>query len=185
MAGSAMTFEYHDTGTVKKVVIDWISDDVTLSVTGETVKISGFLLKAVTDPDGVAAPAANYDISLTDEEGGNILACCEDDLADRHTANTEVVDFMILGTGCAERPCVDDKITVLVENCGAGNNAGRTVNGCHQRHDQVVVISECLVGDASDGLFLQRQVYPKIHELPLGARGNVQQGIDDLFHRLG
>jgi len=59
--------------------------------------------------------------------GGNILDCCGDDLVDRHTANTESVDFLIAGTGLAERPCVDDIITVTVTNCGAGNNIGRIV----------------------------------------------------------
>lgn len=127
MAGSAMTFEYHDTGTVKKVVIDWTSDNVTLGVAGDLKKISGFLLKAITDPDAGSAPAANYDIVLTDPTGANILANVELDLLNRHTANTEVREFMIAGTGLAERPCVDDIITVTVSNCGAGNNIGRIV----------------------------------------------------------
>ena len=127
MAGSAMTFAYDNVGTVKKIIIDWTSDDVTLGVDGETTKISGLLLKAVTDPDGVAVPAANYDITLLDEEGGNILEACDDDLTDRHTANIECVDFMVAGAGVAERPCASDKITVGVANCGAGNNEGRLV----------------------------------------------------------
>ena len=127
MAGSAFEVEYHDMGTVKKVVIDWTSDNVTLGVAGDLKKISGLLLKAITDPDAGSAPAANYDIVLTDEEGADLLGNCEDDLMDRHTANTESVDFMVLGTGCTGRPCVDDIITVTVTNCGAGNNEGRIV----------------------------------------------------------
>ena len=135
MAGSSMTFQYDDVGTVKKIIIDWVSDDVTLGVDGETKKISGLLLKGVTDPDGVAAPANLYDIILQDEEVGNILDNCNDDLLDRSNVNVETVDFLIRyyeggqGDPCGsdERPCASDKITVGVANCGAGNNEGRLV----------------------------------------------------------
>jgi hypothetical protein len=128
MAGSSMTFSYDDVGTVKKITIDWVSDSLLGTVSGTTKKLSGFLLKGVTDPDGVAAPTANYDITLTDPEGGNILANCFDDLVDRHTANIESVDFIIndAQAGSAQRPCVADVITVGV--AAAGNSkAGRLV----------------------------------------------------------
>jgi hypothetical protein len=80
------------------------------------------LVKAVTDP-GSAAPTANYDIALTDDEGVDLLAACQSTLADRHTANTEQVYFLVkdaAGTPLAQslHPLVCDTITVSVTNAG-------------------------------------------------------------------
>lgn len=129
MAGSAMTFVYDDGydgagrfGAVKKVVVDWASDDTTGAVTGTTRKIVGTLVKAVTDP-GTAAPTDNYDITITDEEGADVLAPCQSTLANRDTANTEQVYFLVLdaaGTPLAQsvHPVVCDALTVAVTNAG-------------------------------------------------------------------
>ena len=132
MAGATMTFAYDDVGTVKKIIIDWLSDDATADVVGTTKKISGFLLKGVTDPD-VNAPDDNYNIILTDEEGSNILLNCNDDLLLRDTANIESVDFVIRdiavagqASGAGERPCASDMITVSIDSAGNANE-GRLV----------------------------------------------------------
>ena len=135
MAGSSMTFDYDDgydrsgrAGTIRKVIVDWLSDDATGAVSGTSDKIVGELLKGVTDPDGDAAPSDNYDITLSDAEGANLLANCMDDLADRDTANAETVDFIVSdGTGgTGARPVVSSPITVAVANAGNAK-AGRLV----------------------------------------------------------
>jgi len=121
MANSAMNFQYDSVGTVKKIIIDWLSDDFAGTCSFSTKKISGFLLKGVTDPAGGAdQPDDNYNIVLTDEEGANILANCSDDLLLRDETNTETVDFIIDGAvvGSAGRPCVNDIITVSVDSAG-------------------------------------------------------------------
>jgi hypothetical protein len=119
MANSAMTFTYDETGTVKKVTCDWLSDDAAGTCVFSTKKISGFLLKGVTNPAGGAdQPDDNYNIVLTDPEGANILGNCSDDLLLRDETNTETVDFIINGTGSAERPCVADVITISLDSCG-------------------------------------------------------------------
>ncbi len=129
MAGSSMSFTYDDghdgagqPGRVRKVICDWTSDDTTGAVTGTTRKIVGRLIKGVTDP-GSAAPTANYDIALTDEESADILAACQSTLANRHTSSTEQVYFLVLdaaGTPLAQsvHPVVCDAITVAVTNAG-------------------------------------------------------------------
>lgn len=121
MAGSSMTFTY-DTGPgpVKRIIADWTSDDTTGAVSGTTtVKASGFLLRAVTDP-GTAAPTASYDIAITDDEGADVLGNCFDDLADRHTSNTESVDFFLNDgtTSNGARPSVCSELTFSVTNAG-------------------------------------------------------------------
>ena len=125
MAGSVFTPTYDDGqdgigqhGTVRKILIDWTSDDTTGAVSGTTRKISGELLKVVTDP-GATAPTADYDIAITDEEGADVLANCYDNLADRHTSNTETVDLFLTGAAnVGARPVVCDVLTVAVTNAG-------------------------------------------------------------------
>lgn len=121
MAGSSMTIQYDDRGPIRKIIADWVSDDATGAVSGTTKKITGTLLKGVTDPDGDAAPTDDYDIVVTDEEGANVLGQCEDDLADRDTANIEVVQFLLANgapAGVAAHPVVADKLTIAVSNAG-------------------------------------------------------------------
>lgn len=121
-----MTFTYDTEGPIKKVLIDWTSDDTTGAVSGTSRKVSGYLIKAVTDP-GAAAPTASYDIAITDEESVNVLTACDDDLVDRHTSNTEEVYFLVkdhAGTPLAQslRPAVCDKLTFAVTNAGNSKN---------------------------------------------------------------
>ena len=120
---STMTFSYDDAGPVKKIKIDWLSDSSAGTASGTTKKISGRLLKGVTDP-GTAAPTASYDIVITDPEGLNVLGLSQDDLLDRHSSNTEQVDFHLLdysGTAVSlsAYPVVADVLTISVS--GAGN----------------------------------------------------------------
>lgn len=123
MAGSASTVTYdgdpdNPRPGVNKILIDWTSDDTTGAVTATTKKIRGYLLAGVTDP-GAAAPTANYDITITGDEGANVLGNCADDLADRHTSNTERVDFHLTTTAnVGARPAVCDVLSVAVTNAG-------------------------------------------------------------------
>lgn len=116
----AMTFTYHDSPEypVKKIVCDWTSDaDGDAAAT--TKKVRGRLIKGVTDPSATA-PTDNYDIVITDEESFNVLTNCGDDLADRDTANTEEVYFLVTDgtTAIAVHPAVNDALTITVSNAG-------------------------------------------------------------------
>jgi len=51
-------------------------------------KIKGFLRKVETDPDGTTAPSADYDITLKDPNGYDIV---DGNLADRSDTNTQVI----------------------------------------------------------------------------------------------
>ena len=131
MAGSAMTFDYsvEDRG-ISRVTIAWTSDDTTGAVSGTTNRMYGRLVKAVTVPDGTAAPTNLYDIAITDEASNNVLTACDDDLADRAAAATEEVYFLVkdhAGTPLAQsiHPMVADKLTVAVSN--AGNSKQGTI----------------------------------------------------------
>lgn len=124
MAGSSMTFTYDDLGAIRKIIVDWTSDSATGAVTGTTEKITGTLIKGVTDP-GATAPTDNYDIAITDEEGVDVLTSCvaASTLANRDTANSEEVYFFLKnadGTplSMAAFPVVCDQLTIAITNAG-------------------------------------------------------------------
>lgn len=124
MAGSSMTFTYdRGPGPIVRVVADWTSDDSAGTASGTTtVKVIGKLIKAVTDP-GSAAPTDNYDITISDDEGVDVLAACQSTLANRHTTTTQQAYFLLLdaaGTPLAQsvHPVVCGPLTLAVANAG-------------------------------------------------------------------
>lgn len=127
---ASMTFSYDDgydkdghRGPIRSITADWVSSSGG-AVSSTTLKINGFLLKAVTDP-GSAAPTDDYDIALTDENGSDILSGSVGSLADRDTSNTEVVNLNIddgAGGLLPVYPMVSGKITVAVTNAGDTKN---------------------------------------------------------------
>lgn len=118
-------------GGIRKITIDWQSAaDGSCTIALE--KISGWLIKGVTNP-GATAPSANYDIAITDEESFDILTNCvaASTLANRHTANTEEVYFFLKNAdgsplSMAAFPVVDDKLTVAITNAG-DSKVGRII----------------------------------------------------------
>ncbi len=144
MAGSAMTFtvdygtdDIAQHGNVHKVICAWTSDSATgavasdtAAITGKVPKIVGRLIKAITVPSGTAAPTDLYDITLTDEQGSNVLTASQKTLADRSTSSTQEVYFMLLdgaGTPLAQslHPVVCDKLKWSIAN--AGNSKQGTI----------------------------------------------------------
>lgn len=132
MAGSSMTFTYDDgqdgtgnRGSIRKVIADFVTDDATGSVAGTTRKISGELIKIVTDP-GSAAPSANWDVVLTDEKGVDLSIHMDDvaiaALIARHTSTTLETYLPLEDTAGTGRvgawPVVCDKLTVTIGNAG-------------------------------------------------------------------
>lgn len=132
MAGSSTTITYDDgvdgagtRGRIRKVLIDFTTDDTTGSVACTTRKIVGELIKVVTDP-GSAAPTDNWDVVLTDEEGVDLSVHLSDAaiaaLIARDTANSEETYLPLEDEAGTARiglwPVVCDKLTVTVNNAG-------------------------------------------------------------------
>ena len=129
MAGT-VTFTYDDAssstghGTIQRIICAWTAN--ANSAVGTTAKISGQIIKVITDPIG--GPAANYDIVITDEESVDILAASSVDLLNRHTANTEVI-YCNLDDGAvpiAAYPVVNDTLLVTVSN-ETNNKSGEII----------------------------------------------------------
>ena len=134
MAGSSTTITYDNgdlgasiggRGSIRKVLISFTTDDTTGSVACTTEKISGELIKIVTDP-GATAPTDNWDVVLTDEEGVDLSVHMDDvaiaALIARDTSNSEETYLPLedtAGTGrIANWPVICDKLTVTVNNAG-------------------------------------------------------------------
>lgn len=120
----AMTFAYDDgydkngvRCSVRTVVASWTSS-AGGAASGTSLKINGTLLKGVTVPtDG---PTADYDITLTDSDGADLLSGCADNLEDRHTSNTETIHFNLTDGSApiSSYPVVNSTVTVTVANAG-------------------------------------------------------------------
>lgn len=134
MAGSATTITYDNgdmgadvggRGGIRRVLIDFTTDDTTGSVACTTQKISGELIKIVTDP-GSSAPDANWDVVLTDDEGVDLSIHMDDvaiaALIARHTTTTLETYLPLEDTAGTARigawPVVCSPITVTVNNAG-------------------------------------------------------------------
>lgn len=130
MAGALMTITYDDgdfvmdggisaRGGIRKILVDWLSDSADGTVSGTTRKIVGELIKGVTDP-GSAAPTDDYDITITDEEGADVLGASIANLTNRDTTNTETAYFNLTDGSAriAVYPVVCDKLTISIAAAG-------------------------------------------------------------------
>jgi hypothetical protein len=120
----ALTFTYErEVGGIARVIAAWTSDG-SGDASGTTgVRVCGRLVKAVTDP-GSAAPTDNYDVTITDDEGVNVLTACQTGLGNRDAATSEETYFLVLdaaGTPLAQsvHPVVCSTLTFAVANAGA------------------------------------------------------------------
>lgn len=91
--------------------------DATFPDTVVTTPVEGRLLKLVTNP-GAVQPTDNYDVTLEDQHGHDVL---EGVGANRDTLNTEEVPIVYSGTGT--HPCVDDSDTLTLKIAGNAVNS--------------------------------------------------------------
>ena len=114
--------------SVAKVVVDWTSDSTAGTVEQTIEHISGSILGLETNPDGTDVPTADYDITLEDPEGYDVL---EGLGVNRHTSSTEktvvLQEVTINARQYAAHPPVNDRpLTFKVS--GAGNaKKGRAI----------------------------------------------------------
>ncbi|MDH5664753.1 MAG: hypothetical protein OEY10_00445 [Nitrosopumilus sp.] len=112
-AGSSTTITYSaESQPVKVIYIDWVSDDTTGAVSGSTKRINGRIVKVVTDPSATA-PTALYDITITDDEGIDVIQGLG---ANRSATVTEEVS--VVYTGTSNNVYVNDILTINVTNAG-------------------------------------------------------------------
>lgn len=112
-----MTITEETYGSVKKIKASWaITSADSGAVSGQTsTAYNGALQRLVTVPDASSAPAANYDITVSDQDSTDALMGGG---ANRHSANTEQVAAASLGI------VANDKLTFKVTNAGSTSHAG-------------------------------------------------------------
>lgn len=113
-------------GLINRIEFAWVSHtDGTVAIssadaTGNSGPVNGTILRVTTNPGGTA-PTDNYDVTLTDEDGVDVLAGRG---ADRDTANSETftpgVAFSDGTTTSVVPVVVAGNLTLNVTNAGSG-----------------------------------------------------------------
>lgn len=112
MAGT-VTVSHYQIGHVRKVVATIVADAADASVPDTVLPaIEGRLLALATNP-GATAPTDNYDVTVEDQHGHDVL---EGVGADRHTTTTQKVPVVFSGT--AVHPVVDGADTLTLKVAG-------------------------------------------------------------------
>jgi hypothetical protein len=122
MAGT-VTWTFTTSRTVNTMTADWTasSSGVVPSLDSETV--SGEILRAVFNPDsGATAPTNNYDVTLTDADGIDILAGQGANQSSGTVASIVPAETMLTGNTSGAAPfAVNGPLTLAVANAGASN----------------------------------------------------------------
>ena len=117
------TISNRQNGTdIVRVTLAWTSA-ADGSASGDTPSLSGELMKVVFDP-GSAAPTANYDITLNDANGFDVLAGFGANLSATVTTQLKPGIAFKDGTTTSVAPTVIDGVLTL-----AVTNAGDTKSG--------------------------------------------------------
>jgi len=112
MAGT-VTLAHYTIGSIRKVVATCVADAADGSFPATALPaIEGRILALATNP-GATAPTDNYDITLVNQHGYDVLQGVG---ANRDTANTEQVPVLYTSTGT--HPAVDetDTLTLTIAN---------------------------------------------------------------------
>jgi hypothetical protein len=111
---------------IQRIDAAWTSD-ASGDVSGHAFEVpTGMLLQVKTVPDGVAAPSDNYDLTVVDADGADLLGGAG---TDRDTSAAEVI-APLLGDATTknQRPLVDGTGTLDVVIANAGNAKKGTVS---------------------------------------------------------
>jgi cyclophilin family peptidyl-prolyl cis-trans isomerase len=113
MAGTISESLTCDVAPVKVVTFTCTADssDGSYPATTVSTNIKGRLLQIVTDPSGDTAPQDNYDITITESGGADMLLGVA---ANRDTANTEVA--IVESNGAHSVVAETDSLTLNITN---------------------------------------------------------------------
>ncbi|MGE3840054.1 MAG: hypothetical protein AB7I50_00560 [Vicinamibacterales bacterium] len=113
-AAGTITQSTYGFGNVRKIVFTATADasDGSFPATAITLKFEGRILAIATNP-GATAPTDNYDITLVNQHGHDVLQGVG---ANRDTSNTEQAPVLYTSTGT--HPAVDetDTLTLTIAN---------------------------------------------------------------------
>lgn len=120
---------YRQNGSdVVKHTFDWVSAADGTATVPSTIAVSGAIARVVFDP-GSPAPTADYDVTLTDENGIDVLAGQGTNVTLSATVASHVCPGVPLKDGTTTGivvPIVDGILTLNVTNAG-NSKAGKVV----------------------------------------------------------
>lgn len=103
----------------QKVIVSWLSS-TNNRATGTTAFIRGEIARVVFQPDATAVPLADYDITLKDSYGVDVLAGLGSDLsATEAFTGVPFYSTVISGQTNFYPYVVNDRLTLAVDNCGS------------------------------------------------------------------
>jgi len=102
-------------GSLHCMVISWTSAAGGTFTSVPTEKINGLVYYVLTDPDDEAAPSDNYDITLKNSNGYDIMG---GKLANRDEATTEVIQPYDSTSGSYLAFPVDGALTLAISDMG-------------------------------------------------------------------
>jgi hypothetical protein len=105
-----MSFISNGVGHLRKLVWTWTSDASGDASEASVFKMTGKILGLATIPDGTAVPTDNYDVTILDSDGHDVLLGAG---ANRDIATTEYVSETSLAA------VVNSKLTLTVAAAGA------------------------------------------------------------------
>lgn len=121
-AASSQTQDHSVLGGVHRLEIEWTAPDGTYT-SFVTRNINGMVFGVETDP-GSTAPQDNYDITLTDQYGLDIMGGALDN---RDTANTEFIQpYNTVQTSYIEMP-VHGSLTLAISGNNVNGATGKVV----------------------------------------------------------
>ena len=121
-AAGTCTVTQRAIGNIRTITATCTADAADGSFPNTTLPvIEGRLLALVTNP-GATAPQDEYDVTVEDQHGHNVLQGVG---ANRDTANTEKAAIVYSGTGT--HPPVDDGDTLTLKIAGNNVNSAQTV----------------------------------------------------------
>jgi hypothetical protein len=113
MVGTVATVQRTKGGGIRALRFSCVGDAADGTIPATVIpSISGLLLAIETNPGGTA-PTANYDVTLVDANGHDVL---EGVGADRHTSNTEKAAIVFTGTSTHPPVAGDDALTLTFAN---------------------------------------------------------------------
>ncbi len=81
-----MAVTYGGSNKLRRITVDWVSSSGDAT---QSIEVDGVIVRLITDPGGTA-PDPNYDVTVVDEFGLDLL---DGQGADRHTSTTEAVSL--------------------------------------------------------------------------------------------
>lgn len=122
MPGTVVLDAHNKLGNIRSLTYTCTADAAAATYPDTVLPaIEGRLLKLVTNP-GAVQPTDNYDITITDQNGADVLQGVG---ANRDTLNTETALIVYSGTGT--HPCVDEADTLTMAIANNAVNSAVTV----------------------------------------------------------